>query len=61
MKKSIKEDGTYLRYDILSLLYYKNGQDKKASEMVNIAKDIATSTNQEYEPTLDFIKDIIPR
>ena len=61
VKKSIKEDGTYLRYDILSLLYYKNGQDKKASEMVNIAKDIATSTNQEYEPTLDFIKDIIPR
>lgn len=61
VKKSIKEDGTYLRYDVLSLLYYKNGQDTKAMEMIDIAQGIASSTQQEYEPTLHFIKDLIER
>ena len=61
VKRSIKEDGTYMRYDLLSLLYYKNGQDNKAREMITIARDIAASTNQEYTPTLDMISDLIVR
>ncbi len=61
VKKSIKEDGTFLRYDILSLLYYKNGQDSKAKEMIALAQSIADNTNQEYMPTLDIISDLIVR
>ncbi len=61
VKKSIKEDGTFLRYDVLSLLYYKNGQDSKAREMISLAQSIADNTNQEYVPTLDIISDLIVR
>ncbi len=61
VKRSIKEDGTFLRYDILSLLYYKNGQDAKAREMIDVAKGIAINTKQEYSPTLDMISDLIIR
>ena len=61
VKRSIREDGTFLRYDVLSLLYYKNGQDTKAREMISVAKGIAENTNQEYSPTLDMISDLIVR
>ena len=59
VKNTIKEDGTFIRYDILSLLYYKNGQNAKSQEMIETAKSIASASRQEYEPTLPYIKDII--
>jgi len=61
VKKTIKEDGTYMRYDLLSLLYYKNGQDAKSREMISIAQSIAQNSGQEYSPTLDVISDLIER
>ncbi len=61
LKKSIKEDGSYWRYDLLSLLYYKNGEDNKSIDYINIAREIAQINGDDYEPTLNFIKDIIER
>lgn len=61
VKNSIREDGTFIRYDILSLLYYKNGQMAKSQEMIEIATGIADASRQEYVPTLPYIKDIIER
>jgi len=61
LRSSIKEDGSYWRYDLLSLLHYKNGEDNKSNEYINLAKEIAQINGDEYEPTLNFIKDIIER
>jgi L-rhamnose mutarotase len=61
LESSIQEGTSYWRYDLLSLLYYKNGDDTKSAEAISTAKEIASIIGQEYEPTLDFIKDKIER
>lgn len=61
LESSIQEGTSYWRYDLLSLLYYKNGDDAKSAEAINMAKEIAAIIGQEYEPTLEFIKDKIER
>jgi len=55
VKSSIKEDGTFWRYDLLSLLYYKIGDKSKSAQAIQTAKDIAEVTNSPYEPTLPYI------
>ena len=59
VKSTIKEDGTFWRYDLLSLLYYKKGDIDKSNEAIQSAQSIAISTGQEYNPTLPYLKDII--
>jgi len=59
VKSTIKEDGTFWRYDLLSLLYYKKGDIAKSNEAIKSAQSIAISTRQEYNPTLPYLKDII--
>jgi len=54
-------EGEYWRYDVLSLLYFKMGDDKKANEAIQTARDISEIMGIEYEPTLNFIKDKIDR
>jgi len=61
LESSLQEGTSYWRYDLLSLLYYKNGDDRKCQEAIDTAKDIADIIGQEYVPTLDFIKDDIER
>jgi hypothetical protein len=61
LESSIQEGTSYWRYDLLSLLYYKNGDDAKSKNAISTAKEIASIIGQEYEPTLDFIKDKINR
>lgn len=61
IKRSITEDGSFGRYDLISLLYYKQGNDIKCQEYIETAKTIAISTGKEYTPTLDHLKDVIPR
>jgi len=61
VRSSIKEDGTFWRYDLLSLLYYKIGNSTKADQAIATAKNIADSTNQLYDPTLPYLKDVIER
>jgi len=60
VEKSLVE-GEYWRYDVLSLLYYKMGNDKKSDEAIETAAEIADIIGDEYVPTLDFIKDKIDR
>ncbi len=59
VKATIKEDGTFWRYDLLSLLYYKKGDIDKSNQAIKTAQTIATNTGQEYNPTLPYLKDII--
>lgn len=59
LKRSIKEDGTFLRYDLLSLLYYKVGKNKLSNQAIETAQNIAEVLEEDYEPTLPFIKDLI--
>ena len=61
LESSIQEGTSYWRYDLLSLLYYKNGDDAKSKNAISTAKEIASIIGQEYEPTLEFIKDKIDR
>ena len=61
LESSIQEGTSYWRYDLLSLLYYKNGDDAKSDEAISTAKEIASIIGQNYEPTLEFIKDKIER
>ena len=59
VRSSIKEDGTFWRYDLLSLLYYKNGDNLKSDQAIQTATNIAEQTNQIYEPTLPYLIDAI--
>ena len=59
VKNSIKEDGTFWRYDLLSLLYYKIGNEIKADQAIEAATQIAEVLGEEYEPTLPLIADVI--
>ncbi len=61
LESSIQEGTSYWRYDLLSLLYYKNGDDAKSQEAISMAQEIASIIGQKYEPTLEFIKDKIER
>jgi len=61
VKGSIKEDGTFWRYDLLSLLYYKIGNTQKSQQAIQTAKNIAEVTDQMYDPTLPYIIDAIER
>jgi len=59
VKSSIKEDGTFWRYDLLSLLYYKIGNSAKSQKAIATAKNIADVTNKMYDPTLPYIIEAI--
>lgn len=59
VKSSIKEDGTFWRYDLLSLLYYKIGNNAKSQKAIATAKNIAEVTNKMYDPTLPYIIEAI--
>lgn len=59
VRSSIKEDGTFWRYDLLSLLYYKKGDKAKAQNAIDTAMNIAISTGKEYDPTLPYLQDLI--
>lgn len=59
VRSSIKEDGTFWRYDLLSLLYYKNGDTNKSNQAIATATSIADETQQEYDPTLPYIIEAI--
>ena len=51
------QEGSYWRYDILALLYYKIGNIKKVNECIETAKEISSVLNEEYTPLLDYLKD----
>lgn len=53
------EEGSYWRYDVLALLYYKLGNKQKTQECIDTAKEIAAILDEEYTPILDFLKDHI--
>jgi len=59
VRSSIKEDGSFWRYDLLSLLYYKNGDTLKSNQAIATATSIAKETRQVYDPTLPYIIDAI--
>ncbi len=61
IESSIQEGTSYWRYDLLSLLYYKAGEDAKSAEAIGIAREIAAIIGDDYQPTLEFIKDKIER
>ena len=61
LRKTLGNDASYWRYDVLSLLYYKTGDDTKASEAIEKAKARAELSGEEYYPTLPLIKDSIER
>ncbi|NNE25373.1 MAG: thioredoxin family protein [Saprospiraceae bacterium] len=61
LRTTLDEDVSFWRYDALSLLYYKSGQDSKAQESIQKAKARAKELGEEYVPTLDLIKDKIDR
>ncbi len=61
INSTLSEGTSYWRYDLLSLLYYKSGNDQKAQEAISIAQDIASIIGDDYQPTLEFIKDKIDR
>ena len=53
------EEGSYWRYDVLALLYYKIGNNNKTEECITTAKEIASILNEEYTPILDYLRDHI--
>ena len=61
LKSTLGEDASYWRYDVLSLLYYKTGEDRKASEAISKAKLKAKLIGEDYIPTLPLIKESIER
>lgn len=61
VRSSIKEDGTFWRYDLLSLLYHKVGNTSKSTQAIETAKAIAASTNKLYDPTLPYLKDALEK
>ena len=61
LRSTLDEDVSFWRYDALSLLYYKSGQDQKAEEAIQKAKARAKELGEEYSPTLEVIKDKIDR
>lgn len=59
--ETLNDDSSFWRYDALSLLYYKMGEDQKADEAIVKARLRADAIDQDYEPTLPLIKDKIER
>jgi hypothetical protein len=53
------EEGSYWRYDVLALLYYKIGNQSKVEECIDTAKEIADILGEDYTPILDYLKDHI--
>jgi hypothetical protein len=53
------EEGSYWRYDILALLYYKVGNEAKTQECITIAREIADVLGEKYDPLLDYMKEHI--
>jgi len=55
------DEGSYWRYDILALLYYKMGDQKKTTECIETARNIANILGEEYTPILDYLKEAIDK
>lgn len=53
------QEGSYWRYDILALLYYKTGNLKKVNECIDTATEIAQVMGEDYTPLLDYLKEHI--
>ena len=53
------QEGSYWRYDILALLYYKTGNMRKVDENIETAKTIAELMGEDYLPVLDYLKEHI--
>ena len=53
------EEGNYWRYDVLALLYYKMGNQRKVEECISTAREIADILGEEYTPILDYLKEHI--
>lgn len=53
------DEGSYWRYDILSLLYYKIGNMHKTNNCIQTAKDIAYILGENYVPILDYLREEI--
>jgi hypothetical protein len=61
LRSTLSDDASYWRYDVLSLLYYKTGEDIKAEDAISKAKARADLNGEDYSPTLPLIKDSIER
>lgn len=61
IRSTLDKDSSYWKYDALSLIYYKMGEDSKAENAIILAKSRAKDNGTEYEPTLPLIKDQIKR
>jgi len=53
------QEGSYWRYDVLALLYYKTGNMAKVNECIDTASEIANVLGESYTPLLDFMKEHI--
>ncbi|MBT8190748.1 MAG: DUF255 domain-containing protein [Saprospiraceae bacterium] len=61
IRSTLDKDSSFWKYDALSLLYYKMGEDSKAENAIILAKARARDIGEDYEPTLPLIKDKIER
>ncbi len=61
IESTLDDDSSFWRYDALSLLYYKMGNDAMADEAIKNAINRAESLGENYDPTLPLIKDKIER
>ncbi|NNE16090.1 MAG: thioredoxin family protein [Saprospiraceae bacterium] len=59
--ESSLEEGTYWRYDVLALLYYKMGNIQKTNECIETATNIADILGEEYTPILDYLQEYIDK
>lgn len=55
------DEGSYWRYDILALLYYKMGDKLKTEECIQTAKNIANILGENYTPILNYLKEAIDK
>ncbi|NNL91303.1 MAG: hypothetical protein HKO66_03625 [Saprospiraceae bacterium] len=59
--ESSLEEGTYWRYDVLALLYYKMGNIQKTNECIETATNIADILGEDYTPILDYLQEYIDK
>lgn len=55
------DEGSYWRYDVLALLYYKMGNQAKTNECIETARNIANILGEEYTPILEYLKEAIDK
>ena len=55
------DEGSYWRYDVLALLYYKMGNREKTNECIETARNIANILGEEYTPILEYLKEAIDK